>query len=145
MVARLKILLVDDNRPDVRLFQESFRALRIPHELQVAYGGEDALNLLSASQSGDLPDIILLDLNMPRIDGFEVLSAIRQNPNLHTIPVIILSSSRDERDVNRAYDLGANCYLNKPMEEFVDLVGDFDRFWLKRARLPVRRKIQSDK
>lgn len=142
----MKILLVDDNRPDVRLFQESFRALRIPHELEVAYSGEEALQTLSSSEHiARLPDLILLDINMPKIDGFEVLTAIRQNPNLRTIPVIILSSSCEERDVHRAYDLGANCYLCKPMEEFVDLVGDLNRFWLMRARLPVHRNAQADK
>ena len=100
--------------------------------------------MLSSSEDiACLPDLILLDINMPKVDGFEVLSTIRQSPNLRTIPVIILSSSCEERDVYRAYDLGANCYLSKPMEEFADLVGDFNRFWLKRARLPVHRNTQA--
>jgi CheY-like chemotaxis protein len=73
---------------------------------------------------------------MPKIDGFEVLSAVRQHPKLCLIPVIMLSSSRDQRDVRRAHELGANSYLCKATHDFTDLVGDFDRYWLRRAELP---------
>ena len=133
----MKVLLVDDNHADVRLIQESFRALRIRHELEVAHHGDEALKLLTDRESPTgLPDIILLDINMPGMDGFDLLTSIRKNPRLRIIPVVVLSSSINESDVHRAYALGANAYMSKPMEDFLDLIGDFDRFWLKRARLP---------
>jgi CheY-like chemotaxis protein len=130
---RMKILLVEDNETDVWLFQEAFQALHIPHELEVVSDGERALDRLRA---GLPPDVILLDINMPKIDGFEVLSAIRGNAKLCLIPVVMLSSSRDQRDVRRAHELGANSYLCKSTPDFTDLVGDFDRYWLRRAELP---------
>jgi len=130
---RLKILLAEDNDVDVWLFREAFQALGLPHQLEIAPDGEQALARL---RTRPLPDLILLDLNMPKLDGFEVLSAIRADPKLCLIPVIILSSSRDPKDVRRAQQLGANSYLCKSTEDFSDLVGDFDRYWLRRAELP---------
>ncbi|HUA83540.1 MAG TPA: response regulator [Bryobacteraceae bacterium] len=129
----MKILLVEDNEVDVWLFQEAFRALGIRHDLEIARDGELALHRL---RDGQPPDLVLLDINMPKIDGFEVLSAIRGHPTLCLIPVIMLSSSRDQRDVRRAHELGANSYLCKATQDFTDLVGDFDRYWLRRAELP---------
>lgn len=129
----MKILLVEDNETDLWLFQEAFQALSIEHELEIARDGERALHRL---QDGEPPDLILLDINMPKLDGFEVLSAIRAHPKLCLLPVIMLSSSRDPRDVRRAHELGANSYLCKATQDFTDLVGDFDRYWLRRAELP---------
>ena len=117
------------------MIQESFRALRIRHELEFAYHGREAMKMLTEPLA-TLPDIVLLDVNMPGMDGFELLAAIRKDPKLKLIPVVVLSSSANEADIQRAYALGANAYMPKPMEDFLDLVGDFDRFWLKRARLP---------
>jgi CheY-like chemotaxis protein len=130
---RMKILLVEDNETDIWLFQEAFQALSSPHELEVSRDGERALHRL---RTGPPPDVILLDINMPKLDGFEVLSAVREHPKLCLIPVIMLSSSRDQRDVRRAHELGANSYLCKSTQDFTDLVGDFDRYWLRRAELP---------
>lgn len=129
----MKILLVEDNDMDIWLFQEAFHALGVAHELEVARDGEQALTRIRA---GDPPDVILLDINMPRVDGFQVLSAIRRDSKYSLIPVIMLSSSRDQRDVRRAHELGANSYLCKSTNDFADLVGDFDRYWLRRAELP---------
>jgi chemotaxis family two-component system response regulator Rcp1 len=129
----MKILLVEDNETDIWLFQAAFQALGIHHELEVARDGERGLVRL---REGRPPDVILLDINMPKLDGFEVLSAIREHPRLRLIPVIMLSSSRDQRDVRRAHELGANSYLCKATQDFTDLVGDFDRYWLRRAELP---------
>jgi CheY-like chemotaxis protein len=133
----MKILLVDDSDADVYLFQEAFRGLQSVHELEVARDGEQALQHLHAAAGPEyLPAMILMDLNLPKVDGFEVLRAIREDPKLRAIPVIVLSSSSDERQVYRAYEMGANAYVVKPMNDFVDLVGDFERFWLRRAELP---------
>lgn len=129
----MKILLVEDNETDIWLFQEAFEALNIRHDLEIARDGERALARL---RSHPPPDLILLDINMPKLDGFEVLEAVRQHPMLCLIPVIMLSSSRDQRDVRRAHELGANSYLCKATQDFTDLVGDFDRYWLRRAELP---------
>jgi CheY-like chemotaxis protein len=133
----MKILLVDDSDADVYLFQEAFRGLQSVHELEVARDGEQALRHLHAAAGLEhLPAVILLDLNLPKMDGFEVLRKIRADPKLCAIPVVVFSSSSDRRQVYRAYEMGANAYVVKPMNDFVDLVGDFERFWLQRAELP---------
>ncbi len=133
---RLKILLVEDNEADVWLFKEAFLALEIEHDLEIAEDGAQAIERLEEVETFGSPDLILVDLNMPKVDGFQVLSFIRSTPRLCFIPVIILSSSRDERDVRRAHELGANSYVCKSTDDFSDLVGDFNRYWLVRAELP---------
>jgi CheY-like chemotaxis protein len=133
----MKILLVDDSDADVYLFQEAFQGLQSVHELEVARDGEQALQHLHAAAGLEhLPALILLDLNLPKMDGFEVLRTIRADSKLRAIPVVVFSSSSDRRQVYRAYEMGANAYVAKPMNDFVDLVGDFERFWLQRAELP---------
>jgi CheY-like chemotaxis protein len=92
--------------------------------------------LHAAAEHQVLPALILLDLNLPKLDGFEVLRAIRADARLRAIPVVVVSSSSDGRQVRQAYELGANAYMVKPLNDFVDLVGDFERFWLQRAELP---------
>lgn len=132
-----KILLIDDSEAHLRLMDEALRALEVPAALEFAVDGEQALaSLISAAVGGQLPDLILLDTNMPKLGGFEVLRAIRNNDALRTIPVIILSSSKDEAEVDTAYALGANAYVAKPVDNFFDMVGDLSRFWLHRASLP---------
>ena len=133
---RLKILLVEDNEADVWLFKEAFAALEIQHDLEVVEGGAEAIGRLEQHETEAPPDLILLDLNMPKVDGFEVLSFVRETPQLCVIPVIVLSSSRDQRDIRRAHELGANSYLCKTTDDFSDLVGDFNRYWLVRAEIP---------
>jgi len=134
---RLKILLIDDSDADVYLFEEAFRAVQSMHEIVIARDGEAALqHLHSIAENELLPALILLDLNLPKIDGFQVLGAIRADSRLRAIPVIIISSSADRRHVHRAYEMGANAYMVKPLNDFVDLVGDFENFWLRRAELP---------
>ena len=137
---RLKILLVEDNESDVWLFCEAFEALGIEHDVKVARDGEAALKILKNAPVSDFfPELVLLDINLPKIDGFGVLSEMRANPHLKSIPVIVLSSSRDPNDVRRAHELGANSYLHKSVHDYADLIGDLDRYWLKRAELPLRR------
>jgi chemotaxis family two-component system response regulator Rcp1 len=133
---RLKILLVEDNEADVWLFKEAFLALEIEHDLEIAEDGAQAIDRLEEAETFGFPDLILVDLNMPKVDGFQVLSFVRSTPRLCFIPVIVLSSSRDQRDVRRAHELGANSYVCKSTDDFSDLVGDFNRYWLVRAELP---------
>jgi CheY-like chemotaxis protein len=132
----MKILLIDDSEADVYLFQEAFRGLQNVHELEIARDGEEALQHLHSRDAENLPALILLDINLPKVDGFEILRAIRADSKMRSVPVIVLSSSSDQRQVRQAYELGANAYLVKPLSDFVDLVGDFERFWLRRAELP---------
>ena len=136
---RLKFLLVESDMLDVRLFQESFRSLKIIHDLRLARNSAQAVRLLSAKVSNRaLPDLVLIGLSGLNQDGFGLLSAIRADAQLRTIPVIMLASSSTDADVHRAYGLGANSYLIKPADDFVDLIGDLDRFWFRRAELPPR-------
>ena len=132
----LKILLVDNNVTDCCLFEEAFCALRIRHELQIARDDAEAFALLKVDVSSrSLPALIVLDVNIPK--GFRFLRAIRRKPKLRAIPIIVLTSSDNDGDVHQAYEHGASAYVCKPLDDFVDLVGDIDRFWLRRARLPL--------
>lgn len=137
---RLKVLLVESDVLDVRLFQETFRALKLAHELKVASNNEQAMKLLTGKDcQALLPDLVLIGVSALIRDGLELLTVIRANAVLRAIPVIFLASSTDNADVARAYELGANSYLTKPADDFVDLIGDLDRFWFRRAVLPLRR------
>lgn len=134
------VLLVEDNPADIRLIQEAFREADIQVTLHVRTDGEKALDFVM--QTGDdsaapRPDIILLDLNLPRKDGREVLDAIKSAPRVCRIPIIVLTTSTADDDIARCYDAHANCYLVKPMmlHELVELALLVDRFWLKAARL----------
>ena len=136
-----EILLVEDNPADVCLTQEALRESEILHHLQVAEDGVAALEYLQ--QEGDhanaiRPDIILLDLNMPRMGGHELLARIKSDDVLKSIPVIILSSSSAAEDVSRAYALNANCYARKPMDidPFIDVIKGIQEFWFKTVVLP---------
>jgi len=128
-------LLIDNNVTDCCLFEEAFSALRIRHELQIARDSAEALALLNVDISArSLPALIVLDVKIPQ--GLRLLRAVRRKPKLRAIPIIVLTTSRDDVDVYRAYENGASAYVSKPLDDFVDLVGDLDRFWLRRARLP---------
>ena len=138
---RWEILLVEDNPADIRLTQEALKDLQLEHRLQVAEDGVAALAYLSGvffGQSGTRPDIILLDLNLPRMGGLEVLAAIKSSDHMKSIPVIIMSSSASAADVTAAYRLNANCYTKKPMEidRFFDVMQSIRSFWLETALLP---------
>ena len=135
------ILLVEDNPGDVRLTKEAFREGHIANNIHVATDGVEALDFLHRREQyadAPCPDIVLLDLNLPRKNGDEVLAEMNDDPDLPSVPVVILTSSGAEEDVVRSYDLNANAYLMKPVDpdEFVDTVRSFQEFWLSIVRLP---------
>lgn len=137
----IDILLVEDNPGDVRLTQEAFRDGRINNTLHVVTDGKEALDFLyrrGEYSDAPCPNIVLLDLNLPRMDGHEVLAEIRDDPEFNHVPVIILTSSEAQEDVIQSYELQSNAYLTKPVapDEFVDLVRTFEEFWLTLVRLP---------
>jgi chemotaxis family two-component system response regulator Rcp1 len=134
----MKLLLVEDNLGDVGLIREAFASCQAEVEIRVARDGIDALDKLDRGAHADRPDLILLDLNLPRMDGRELLSRLKSDPALRAIPVVVFTSSNAPRDVARAYALQANCYLVKPpdllgIERVVSLL---NQFWLKTVRLP---------
>jgi CheY-like chemotaxis protein len=138
---RHRILVVDDSRADVRLLREAVRDQTIAADLHAVEDGEQALTHLQGG--GERPDLVLLDLNLPRRDGREVLEVIKTDPDLKSIPVIVLSTSSSPRDVADCYALHANSYLVKPMglDEFGSLVRALDLFWLRQAALPSRSRV----
>jgi len=143
-VEPIHILLVDDDPADVRLTQEALKEHKVFCETAVAGDGIEALAYLrrEGPYTGvTRPDIILLDLNMPRKDGREVLKEIKADPQLRRIPVVILTTSQADQDILHSYDLGANCYITKPIDftKFVDVVRSISEFWLGIVTLPLIR------
>ena len=137
----IEILLIEDNPGDIRLTQEALRDNKVRNNMAVARDGAEALALLRREgQYADSPrpDLILLDLNLPKIDGREVLRRIKDDKKLRPIPVVILTTSRDEQDVLKAYGLHANCYVAKPveLEQFMEVVRSIEGFWLTVVTLP---------
>jgi chemotaxis family two-component system response regulator Rcp1 len=138
---KIEVLLVEDSPGDVRLTQEAFHGANPFVHLNVASDGAEAMAFLKnegAYTQAPRPDLILLDLNMPRMDGRQVLAQIKQSGALRTIPTVILTTSDAEADVEKSYELQANCYLRKPveLEIFERLVRSINDFWLTEARLP---------
>ena len=140
---RLEVLLVEDSPGDVRLTVEAFRDANMAIQLHVVSDGVEAMAFLK--QEGDhadapRPDLILLDLNLPRMDGREVLARIKGDESLKTIPTVILTTSEAEADIVKSYQLRANCYLSKPvqLDAFESLVKSINDFWLTRVKLPRR-------
>ena len=139
--APIRILLVEDNPGDVRLTIEALKDGKMDNPLDVVKDGVEALAYLR--QEGPyagkpLPDLILLDLNLPRMDGREVLGAIKANERLRLIPVVILTTSKAEQDIVKSYHLHANCFITKPVdfEKFAEVVKAIDTFWLSIVTLP---------
>jgi two-component system, chemotaxis family, response regulator Rcp1 len=137
----IEVLLVEDSPGDVRLTQEAFHGANPSVHLNIATDGVEAMAFLrneGAYTHAPRPDLILLDLNMPRMDGRQVLAQIKQHGVLKTIPTVILTTSDAEADVEKSYQLQANCYLRKPveLEVFEPLVRSISDFWLTEARLP---------
>ena len=137
----IEILLVEDNPADVRLTKEALKEGPMVNNLSVVHDGVDAMAFLRRQGKYALaprPDIVLLDLNLPKKDGREVLAELKEDPNLRRIPVVVLTTSKAEQDILKAYDLHANCYVTKPvdLDEFMLLVRSIEEFWLAVVRLP---------
>jgi chemotaxis family two-component system response regulator Rcp1 len=140
-VRAAEILLVEDNPADIRLTQEVFEEIGVPHRVHIARDGEEALAMIRRiGPHANLPepDLVLLDLNLPRKDGREVLAEVKSDPKLNHIPIVVLSTSRAERDVLDCYHLHANCYLQKPVdfEAFAALIRGLEDFWFSKVSLP---------
>lgn len=139
----IEILLVEDNPGDVRLTIEALKEGKVRNRLSVARDGVEALAFLRREgphANAARPDLILLDLNLPRKDGREVLAEIKEDTSLRRIPVVVLTTSKAEEDILRTYDLHANCYIAKPvdLEQFISVVRSIDDFWLSVVRLPPK-------
>jgi len=138
---KIEVLLIEDSPGDVRLTQEAFREANMAVHLNIATDGVEAMAFLKREGEHALaprPDIILLDLNLPRMDGRQVLARIKEDESLKTIPTVILTTSDAEADILKSYQLQANCYLSKPvqLEEFESLVRSISDFWLTKVKLP---------
>ena len=138
----VEILLVEDNPGDVRLTREALREGKVRNNLYVAADGVEALRFLRREgEHADAvrPDLVLLDLNLPRKDGREVLEEVKADPSLRHIPVVVLTSSQAEQDIARAYDLHANCYVSKPvdLDQFIHVVRSIEDFWFTIVKLPA--------
>jgi chemotaxis family two-component system response regulator Rcp1 len=137
----IEVLLVEDSPGDVRLTQEAFREANRAIRLHVASDGVEAMAFLTNKgihADAPRPDLILLDLNLPKMDGREVLAHIKEDASLKLIPTVILTTSDAEADIVKSYQLQANCYLSKPvqLDEFESLVRSINDFWLTRVKLP---------
>lgn len=142
----LNVLLVEDSPGDVRLTREALREANISIQLHVASDGVEAMAFLNRQHpfpDAPRPDLILLDLNLPKMDGREVLAKIKEDPNLKMIPTVILTTSEAEADILKSYALRANSYLSKPVEltAFENLVRSINDFWLTKAKLPQQTKV----
>ncbi len=140
---QIEILLVEDNKGDVGLIEEVFEEAKIRNNLHVAGDGEEAMLYLQGEGKflgSPRPDLILLDLNLPKKDGREVLREIKEDSNLKNIPVVVLTTSNAEKDILRAYDLHANAYIIKPLDfdQFIKVVESIGNFWLEIVRLPAK-------
>ena len=139
--AVIEVLLVEDSPGDVRLTREAFKDATVHINLNVALDGAEAMDFLNREgehASAPRPDLILLDLNLPKKDGREVLEEIKESPTLKSIPVVVLTTSASEVDILRSYKLHANCYITKPvgLDGFLKVVKSIDDFWLTVVKLP---------
>jgi CheY-like chemotaxis protein len=140
---KITILLIEDNPGDIRLVREALDECGMNHRLEVAVDGVEALEYLRRehpSPQDSLPDLIILDLNLPKKDGRQVLIEIKEDSDLQHIPVVIFSSSKAEADILSSYHHHANCYIRKPLDldAFIEVVGQIGRFWIDTAILPTK-------
>lgn len=141
MTRPIRVLLIEDNPGDADLTRETLEASKLRIEIAVVIDGEEALEYLlrrGRHPDAEPPDLIVLDLNLPRLDGGQVLAEIKKHDRLRTIPTVILTSSDAERDIVRSYKLGANCYITKPVDltAFISIVRSIESFWLTVVKLP---------
>ena len=140
----IELLLIDDDEKDIFLTQRAFRKCGVKSHVQVAKDGEEGVALLRGTSPFEMasrPDLIMLDLNMPRMTGYEFLDIVKTDEDLKSIPVIVMTMSQSEVDMERSYWAHANAFLSKPLEldEFTSVIHAVEAFWFKSARLPQRR------
>jgi CheY-like chemotaxis protein len=135
----ISVLLVEDDPGDVVLIEEAFEHNKVRNTLKVVGDGVQAMDYLRST--GERPDLVLLDLNLPRMDGREVLAEIKSDPALRSIPVVVLTTSKAEEDILRSYDLHANAYVTKPVDfnRFIEVVRQIDEFFVTVVKLPGHR------
>ena len=139
----VEVLLVEDNPGDARLTEKAFEQGNIINNLHIVEDGVEAMSFLNQTdgyEDAARPDLVLLDLNMPRKDGWDVLEEMREDADLRRIPVIVLTSSEAEEDIVKSYDLNANAYLTKPVDfdGFMNVVRSFEEFWLSLVKMPSK-------
>lgn len=139
----IEVLLVEDNPGDVRLTVEALKEAKVSNHLNVAVDGMEAMAFLRREgkyADAPHPDLVLLDLNLPKKDGREVLAEIKSDQDLRRIPVVVMTTSKAEEDILRSYDLHANCYITKPvdLDQFITVVKSIENFWLTIVKLPSR-------
>lgn len=142
---QIEILMVDDDAGDVRITQVALRDAKVRNVVHVAKDGEEAMQFLRRQapfSKAPRPDVVFLDLNMPRKNGFETLKEIRADPDLTDLPVVILTTSNADRDVLESYKLHANCFVSKPVEldAFLEVIHQIEEFWVSIVKLPPRRR-----
>ena len=141
LIHAVDVLLIEDNPGDVRLTREALKEAKIAINLSIASDGVEAMKMLRQEApytNQPTPDLVLLDLNMPKMDGREVLRLIKTDEGLKRIPVVVLTTSAEEKDILQAYGLHANCYITKPVEldQFMEIVRSIEGFWLTVVKLP---------
>ncbi|MCF8262791.1 MAG: response regulator [Melioribacteraceae bacterium] len=139
----ISILLIEDNEGDIRLTKEALSMGKIKNSLTVLHDGEEAIKHLKTLRNENpkvLPDLVILDLNLPVIDGLEVLKFIKNDKILAKLPVVVLTTSKDNDDIKKAYSYHANSFITKPIdwEQFVDVIKSIEEFWLSIVKLPPR-------
>jgi CheY-like chemotaxis protein len=139
----IDILLAEDNPGDADLAKEALEESKLKNQLFIVSDGQEALDFLYRKgkyQDVPRPDLILLDLNMPRVDGREVLKIVKQDKDLRSIPIVILTTSRADEDIIKSYNLHANCYISKPLDldKFIEVVHNIENFWISIVTLPKR-------
>ncbi len=138
----IEILLVEDNEADIVLTKNAFKTLTIQNNLNVCRNGEEGLNYLfkvGEYSEATTPDLVLLDLNMPKTNGLEVLEKIKKDPKLSMVPVIVLTTSSAEQDILRSYQYHANSYIKKPIDfmEFIDVIKEIESYWFSIVKMPT--------
>jgi CheY-like chemotaxis protein len=141
MMIPIHILLVEDNEGDIFLALEAFQNFRIKNKISVARDGNEAMDFIfkkGQNANAEVPDLIILDINLPKKNGHEVLKAIKSNPNTQQIPVIILSTSSSKKDIEASYQNHVNCFITKPIEldDFMKAITSIEEFWLSIVKLP---------
>jgi len=142
-IKQIDVLLVEDSKADARLTKEALLESKLKVNLEIVYDGEEALFYLKREgkySNAKRPDLILLDLNLPKKDGKEVLKELKEDIDLRKIPVVVLTISKSEKDILKSYDLGANCFITKPvdLEQFMIVVNSIENFWFTIVKLPSK-------